>query len=78
MVHRNHFFGSGNSIDLFAEVEWASTNEKEMTEMGKNARKEYELRYTAERNYEMLMQVYHLATQRARERYGSRYGASTR
>jgi glycosyltransferase involved in cell wall biosynthesis len=71
-------FEPGNAEELAASVEWAWTHEKELIEMGKNARSEYELKYTAERNYEMLMQAYDLAKRRARERYGSRYGASTR
>jgi hypothetical protein len=32
-----------------------------MKEMGKEARREYELKYTAERNYEMLMEIYRKA-----------------
>jgi glycosyltransferase involved in cell wall biosynthesis len=71
-------FEPGNAEELAASVEWAWTHEKELIDMGKNARLEYELKYTAERNYEMLMQVYDLAKQRARERYGTQYGASAR
>ena len=36
-----------------------------MAEMGHNARKEYELKYTAERNYDMLMDIYHTAIEHA-------------
>ena len=36
-----------------------------MAEMGHNARKEYELKYTAERNYDMLMDIYHMAIEHA-------------
>jgi hypothetical protein len=30
-----------------------------------NARKEYELKYTAEHNYDMLMDIYHMAIEHA-------------
>jgi glycosyltransferase involved in cell wall biosynthesis len=32
-----------------------------MAEMGREARREYEEKYTAERNYEMLMAIYEKA-----------------
>jgi glycosyltransferase involved in cell wall biosynthesis len=64
-------FEPGNSEDLAAKVEWAWTHEKEMIEMGKNARKEYEEKYTAERNYKMLMEIYQLAMERAKQRNGA-------
>ena len=34
-------------------------NESACIEMGKNARKVFEEKYTAEKNYEMLMKIYH-------------------
>ncbi|HXG31487.1 MAG TPA: glycosyltransferase family 4 protein, partial [Thermodesulfobacteriota bacterium] len=51
-------FEPGNPEDLAAKVEWAWTHPKEMAEMGQEARREYEERYTAERNYEILMGIY--------------------
>jgi glycosyltransferase involved in cell wall biosynthesis len=44
--------------DLAAKVAWAWSHEKEMQEMGKAARREFELKYTAERNYELLLGIY--------------------
>jgi hypothetical protein len=44
---------------LGAKVEWAWTHPREMEEMGRQARAEYEVKYTAERNYNMLMEIYH-------------------
>jgi glycosyltransferase involved in cell wall biosynthesis len=54
-------FKPGDADDLAAKVEWAWSHEKQMLEMGKAARKEYELKYTAERNYAMLMDIYQQA-----------------
>jgi glycosyltransferase involved in cell wall biosynthesis len=55
-----HFI-PGNADDLAAKVEWAWTHPREMEAMGRAARAEYEAKYTAARNYEMLMQVYERA-----------------
>lgn len=51
-------FTPGDPEDLAAKVEWAWTHDQEMEEMGRNARAEYELKYTAEKNYQMLMEIY--------------------
>src|SRR5690606_22069416 len=52
-------FESGNAADLAAKVCWAVEHPEEMRRMGENARREYETKYTSERNYELLMQIYH-------------------
>ena len=54
-------FNPGDAMDLAAKVEWAWTHPKEMEEMGRAARREYEAKYTAEQNYEMLMRIYKIA-----------------
>jgi len=59
-------FEAGNPADLAAKVQWAWSHPKEMGEMGREARREYEAKYTAERNYELLMAIYDQATQNAR------------
>ena len=51
-------FEPGNAEDLANKVAWAWAHPEEMAEMGKEARREYEAKYTAERNYGMLMEVY--------------------
>ena len=51
----------GDPEDLAAKVEWAWSHPQAMTEMGREARREYEEKYTAERNYELLMQIYERA-----------------
>ena len=54
-------FEPGNAEDLAEKVAWAWAHPKEMAEMGKEARREYEAKYTAKRNYEMLMEIYEQA-----------------
>ncbi|RMD58704.1 glycosyltransferase family 1 protein, partial [Candidatus Parcubacteria bacterium] len=51
-------FEPGVPEDLAVKVEWAWNHPKEMAEMGREARREYQEKYTAEQNYEMLMQIY--------------------
>lgn len=59
-------FRPGDPDDLVAKVEWAWTHPREMAEMGRQARQEYERKYTADRNYQMLMDIYDMAISRAR------------
>jgi len=54
-------FEPGNPEDLAAKVEWLLSHPQELARMSKEARAEYEAKYTAERNYEMLMAIYHRA-----------------
>jgi glycosyltransferase involved in cell wall biosynthesis len=51
-------FSAGDAEDLARKVEWAWTHPDEMRAMGMGARKEYEAKYTAEKNYPMLMEIY--------------------
>ena len=51
-------FTAGDAEDLAQKVEWAWAHPEEMAAMGRAARAEYEAKYTAERNYEMLMKIY--------------------
>jgi glycosyltransferase involved in cell wall biosynthesis len=54
-------FTPGDANDLAARVEWAWTHPREMQEMGLEARAEYKAKYTAQRNYELLMEIYSTA-----------------
>lgn len=54
-------FEAGNPDDLAEKAAWAWAHPKELAEMGREARREYEEKYTAERNYEMLMEIYRRA-----------------
>jgi glycosyltransferase involved in cell wall biosynthesis len=51
-------FNPGDAEDLAAKVNWAWSHPSQMAEMGLQARRECEMRYTGKRNYEMLMQIY--------------------
>ena len=59
-------FTPGSSGDLVEKVEWAWTHPGEMSDMGRNARAEYEAKFTADRNYKLLLGVYHRAMQESR------------
>ena len=48
----------GNVEDLASKVEWAWTHPGEMEEIGQAGRAEFLAKYTADRNYEMLMDIY--------------------
>lgn len=48
----------GDPRDLAAKVRWAYDHPDAVAEMGRNARAVYEQRYTADRNYAMLMAIY--------------------
>jgi glycosyltransferase involved in cell wall biosynthesis len=47
--------------DLAAQIDWALTHPPELGRMREEARAEFENEYTAERNYQMLMDVYRSA-----------------
>lgn len=51
-------FNPGDAEDLISKVTWALQHPEELIEMGKAARKQYENRYTAEKNYHLLMNIY--------------------
>lgn len=50
-----------NREDLKNKVEWLWDHEKERNSMGESARKEFEEKYTPEKNYKMLMNIYEKA-----------------
>ncbi|MGH9328219.1 MAG: glycosyltransferase family 4 protein [Terriglobia bacterium] len=54
-------FESGKAEDLAEKVDWAWNNAERMVEMGKEARQEYETKYTAKTNYPLLMEIYQRA-----------------
>jgi glycosyltransferase involved in cell wall biosynthesis len=51
-------FRAGDSEDLASKVRWAWEHSEEMEIMGQQARAEFEAKYTASRNYEMLIDIY--------------------
>jgi glycosyltransferase involved in cell wall biosynthesis len=54
-------FNPGDAVDLAAKVEWMWNHPEESERMGRQARHEYEQKYTPERNYELLMEIYRRA-----------------
>jgi glycosyltransferase involved in cell wall biosynthesis len=57
-------FVPGNAEDLAEKVDWAWNHPDQMRKMGLTARHEYETKYTAEKNYPMLMEAYQRAIAR--------------
>jgi glycosyltransferase involved in cell wall biosynthesis len=55
------FFRPGDADDLAGRIRWASSHPAEMAEMGRRARQEYELRFTADVNYRVLIDIYRQA-----------------
>jgi glycosyltransferase involved in cell wall biosynthesis len=54
-------FEAGNPLDLAEKAHWMINHPVQVSEMGCNARKEYLAKYTTEKNYEMLMDIYQQA-----------------
>lgn len=59
--HTGLFFAPGDAEDLARKVDWAWNHPDAMQDMGNEARKEYEAKYTAEKNYPVLMEIYQRA-----------------
>jgi len=59
-------FEPGNANDLAEKIIWAFEHREEMKQMGMNARKEYEEKYTAEKNYLILMDIYQKAIENSK------------
>jgi len=51
-------FEAGNGKDLAEKVQWMYDHPEECQQMGLNARKVFEEKYTADKNYEILMSIY--------------------
>lgn len=51
-------FDPGSPDDLAKKIMWAEAYPKDMLEMGRNARREYEAKYTSEQNFGLLMGIY--------------------
>jgi glycosyltransferase involved in cell wall biosynthesis len=64
--HTGLLFRSGDPKDLAEKVEWALTRPDELAGMRREARSEFETKYTAERNYERLLSAYASAAEEAR------------
>lgn len=51
-------FHPGDALDLTKQVDLLLSNKKRLVEMRKEARSEFEAKYTAERNYQLLINIY--------------------
>ena len=56
-------FEAGNSADLAQKLAWAESNPEAMRKMGLAARAEFESKYSADKNYEILSGIYRDAIQ---------------
>jgi glycosyltransferase involved in cell wall biosynthesis len=56
-------FSPNDSEQLAEKARWLWNNVEEYETMGQNARKEYMAKYTPEKNYEMLMDIYEKAVE---------------
>ncbi len=61
-------FEPGNADDLAQKLAWAAAHPVQMRELGHNAREEYEAKFSADRNYAMLMDIYRVAMEEAKVR----------
>jgi glycosyltransferase involved in cell wall biosynthesis len=57
-------FRPGDAEDLVTQVEWALSHPAELQSMREEVRAEFEAKYTAERNYRALMEIYEAALER--------------
>jgi glycosyltransferase involved in cell wall biosynthesis len=64
-------FEPGNSADLAAKVRWLAEHPDELLAMRRNVRIEHETKYTAERNYELLLRIYENAVHGSALKHGA-------
>ena len=70
-VRHNHtglLFRPGDAGDLAEKVRYAFSHPEHLAAMRVNARREFEEKYTAERNYKMLISIYERAIESAQRR----------
>ena len=60
-AHTGFLFYPGDHENLAEKTEWAWMHPERMREMGKEARREYETKYTRERNFQILKKIYERA-----------------
>jgi len=63
-------FEPGDVRDLAEKVKWMVDHKAEAIEMGKRARVEFENKYTADKNYELLMDIYQKAIEINKKEHG--------
>jgi glycosyltransferase involved in cell wall biosynthesis len=65
-------FESGNGADLAAKVAWAFDHPGELARLGARARRTYLEHFSADINYDLLMDIYRVAAERAARRAHAR------
>jgi len=63
-------FEPGNVNDLVEKIKWMINHKAEAIEMGKRARVEFEDKYIADKNYELLMDIYQKAIEINKKEHG--------
>lgn len=66
--HTGLLFRPGDAADLAEKVRYAFSHPEHVAAMRVNARREFEEKYTAERNYKMLIAIYEQAIENAQRR----------
>lgn len=61
---------AGSISDLTEKLKWLNNRPIEALEMGKRGRKAFEEKYTADKNYELLMDIYQKAIEINRKQHG--------
>ncbi len=61
-------FEPGQAADLAAKVKWIVSHPDDARRIAMSARAEYETKYTADRNYERLLEIYHRVAGRSSDR----------
>lgn len=56
--HTGLHFEPGNAPDLAQKIDWAWSHPHEITAMGRAARADYETRYSCDKNYSQLIDIY--------------------
>jgi glycosyltransferase involved in cell wall biosynthesis len=67
--HTGVLFQPGDSDDLACQAEWLFGHCADLERMSSAARNEFLAKYTAERNYDLLMEVYAHAAERSKRRH---------
>jgi glycosyltransferase involved in cell wall biosynthesis len=71
--HTGILFRPGDAHNLAEKIEWMFTHPVQLAQMSEAARREFEAKYTAERNYKLLMEIYQYASDNARTQQHSRH-----
>ncbi|MDX2230102.1 MAG: glycosyltransferase family 4 protein [Leptolyngbyaceae cyanobacterium bins.349] len=59
--HTGLLFQPGDSSDLVAKITWLLAHPQKLSQMRRQARAEFEAKYTASTNYQRLMEIYRMA-----------------